>query len=122
MATGVYLRSEGERFIFGLSNENEPAGDNQAVDWGWLEHTLGLALPRFPFLETAGLDRKACWAGLYAITPDHLPILGGISGTPGFYNACGFSGHGVQHAPATGLILAEEVLEGEATQLRHYGF
>ena len=114
MATGVYLRSEGERFIFGLSNEDEPAGDNQAVDWGWLEHTLDLALPRFPFLETAGLDRKACWAGLYAITPDHLPILGEVSGTSGFYNACGFSGHGVQHAPATGLILAEEVLDGEA--------
>ena len=114
MATGVYLRSEGERFIFGLSNENEPAGDNQAVDWNWLEHTLDLALPRFPFLETAELDRKACWAGLYAITPDHLPIIGRMSSAPGFYNACGFSGHGVQHAPATGLILAEEVLDGEA--------
>ena len=114
MATGVYLRSEGERFIFGLSNENEPAGDNQAVDWGWLEHTLDLALPRFPFLEQAGLDRKACWAGLYAITPDHLPILGQMKDAPGFYNACGFSGHGVQHAPATGLILAEEILDGEA--------
>jgi sarcosine oxidase, subunit beta len=112
MTTGVYLRSEGERFIFGLSNHDESVGDNQAVDWAWLEHTLGLALPRFPFLERAGLDRKACWAGLYEITPDHIPILGRMPGAENFYNACGFSGHGVQHAPATGLILSEEILDG----------
>jgi sarcosine oxidase, subunit beta len=112
MTTGVYLRSEGERFIFGLSNHDEPAGDNQAVDWAWMEHTLGLALPRFPLLERAGLDRRACWAGLYEITPDHIPILGRMPGAENFYNACGFSGHGVQHAPATGLILSEEILDG----------
>lgn len=112
MTTGVYLRSEGERLIFGLSNLDEPAGDNQAVDWNWLEHTLELALPRFPFLETVGLDRRACWAGLYEITPDHLPILGKMPGVDHFYNACGFSGHGVQHSAATGLILAEEILDG----------
>ncbi len=112
MTTGVYLRSEGERFIFGLSNHDEPVGDNQAVDWAWMEHTLELALPRFPMLETAGLDRKACWAGLYEITPDHIPILGRMPNIENFYNACGFSGHGVQHAPATGLILSEEILDG----------
>jgi sarcosine oxidase, subunit beta len=114
MTTGVYLRSEGERFIFGLSNHDEPVGDNQAVDWAWMEHTLELALPRFPFLETAGLDRRACWAGLYEITPDHIPILGRMPGVENFYNACGFSGHGVQHAPATGLILSEEILDGRS--------
>ena len=114
MTTGVYVRSEGMRFLIGLSNEDELPGDNQAVDWVWLEHTLELALPRFPFLERVGLDQKACWAGLYAITPDHLPILGEMIEGDGFYNACGFSGHGVQHAPATGLILSEEILDGQA--------
>ena len=114
MGTGVWVRSEGERFIFGLSKLDEPPGDNQAVDWDWLEPTLTQALPRFPFLERAGLDARACWAGLYAITPDHLPILGEMPRAPGFFNACGFSGHGVQHSPATGLIIAEEVLDGGA--------
>jgi sarcosine oxidase subunit beta len=114
MSTGVWLRSEGERFIIGLSNLQEPPGDNQAVDWAWLDHTLEQALPRFPFLERAGLDWRACWAGLYEITPDHQPILGEMPQAPGFFNACGFSGHGVQHAPATGLIVAEEVLDGQA--------
>jgi sarcosine oxidase subunit beta len=112
--TGLYLRSEGERFLFGLSNLEEPSSTNLAVDWSWLEHTLELALHRFPFLSNAALDRDACWAGLYAITPDHHPILGRMPGLEGFFNACGFSGHGVQHAPATGLILSEEILDGEA--------
>lgn len=115
LTTGVYLRSEGERFLFGRSNPDEPSGENLAVDWQWLEPTLELALPRFPFLGAAELDRRACWAGLYAMTPDHLPILGAMPGANGWLNACGFSGHGVQHAPATGLAIAEEALEGGAT-------
>ncbi len=109
--TGVWLRSEGSRFIMGLANRDEPPSHNQAIDWVWLEHLLELALPRFPFLERAGLDAKACWAGLYAMTPDHLPILGEAKERPGFFNACGFSGHGVQHSPATGYILAAEIME-----------
>ena len=113
--SGVYIRSEGERFLFGRSNPAEPPSERLDVDWAWLESTLELALPRFPFLEQAGLDRKACWAGSYEMTPDHLPILGAAATIPGWFNACGFSGHGVQHAPATGLAIAEEVLDGTCT-------
>ncbi|MDZ7704831.1 MAG: FAD-binding oxidoreductase [Trueperaceae bacterium] len=113
VATGVWVRSEGQRFILGRSNPDEPAGDVQTVDWVWLEPLLTLATTRFPFLEQTALDRKACWAGLYAITPDHTPILGEMPGAPGFVNACGFSGHGVQHSPAAGMLVAEEILEGE---------
>jgi sarcosine oxidase subunit beta len=114
MSSGAHVRSEGQRFILGHSKAAEPPGENEAVDWEWLSHTLELLLPRFPFLETVGLDRRACWAGLYEITPDHLPILGRMPGAEDFVNACGFSGHGVMHAPASGLITAEEVLDGQA--------
>lgn len=114
LATGVYLRSEGNRVLFGLSNPDEPAGFDLTVDWHWLDTLLEQALPRFPFLARAALDRRGCWAGLYAVTPDHLPILGRSRTLAGFVNACGFSGHGVQHAPATGLAIAEEVFDGEA--------
>ena len=110
--SGVYLRSEGNRFIFGKSNPDESPGFNPAIDWGWLNRVLELALPRFPFLERAGLDRRACWVGHYALTPDHLPVLGRMPQAPTFVNACGFSGHGVQHAPATGIIVADEVFDG----------
>lgn len=114
LGSGVWLRSEGRRLIFGLSNPAEPAGFNEALDWLWLEHVLERALPRFRWLERAALDRRASWAGLYSVTPDHLPILGTPAALPRFANAVGFSGHGVQHAPASGLIVAEELLDGGA--------
>ena len=114
LTTGVYVRSEGDRFLFGLSNRDQPPGFDETVDWSWLETVLEMALGRFPFLEAAGLDHRSCWAGLYAISPDHLPVLGEARQAPGFVNACGFSGHGVQHAPATGLAISEEILDGGA--------
>lgn len=104
--TGVWLRSEGERVIFGRSNPDERPGENERVDWDWLEPTLALALPRFPFLERAALDRRACWAGHYEVTPDHLPAIGWDPHQPGLLHCAGFSGHGVQHAPATGASVA----------------
>ena len=52
------------------------------------------------------------WAGLYAVTPDHHPIV--EESIPGFVNAVGFSGHGFMHAPATGTCVAEIVAHGEA--------
>ncbi|MEM6429495.1 MAG: FAD-dependent oxidoreductase [Deinococcota bacterium] len=121
MATGIWLRSEDTHFLMGRSNLNEPPGDNQEVDWDWLQQSLTPALHRFPALGRVNLDLGACWAGLYAITPDHTPILGEAVSHPGFINACGFSGHGVQHAPATGLIIKEVIFEETPTfELERY--
>jgi len=33
---------------------------------------------------------------------------------PGFVNDCGWNGHGVMHAPAAGLVLAELMVDGAA--------
>lgn len=114
VATGFYLRGEGERVLFGRSNPDEPPGFREGMDWSWLEPTLEAGLSRFPWLERAGLDRRASWWGHYAVTPDHNPILGRMPGVEGWYNAVGFSGHGVQQAAAVGRVLAEEVVDGRA--------
>jgi len=53
---------------------------------------------------------KRGWAGLYAVTPDHHPIIDET--VPGFVNAVGFSGHGFQHAPATAGVVSELLLDG----------
>jgi sarcosine oxidase subunit beta len=53
------------------------------------------------------------WAGLYAVTPDHHPVI--EETVPGLVTAAGFSGHGFQHAPATGRLVAELILDGEAS-------
>jgi len=117
VASGFYLRGEGERLMFGMSNHDEPAGFNEGMDWSWLEPTLAAGLGRFPWLERAGLDHSASWWGYYATTPDHNPILGAMPGVPSWYNAVGFSGHGVQHAAAVGRLLAEEVVDGRAKSI-----
>ena len=49
------------------------------------------------------------WAGLYEMTPDHHAIIGPSSDVEGFYTIAGFSGHGFQHAPAAGRILADVI-------------
>ncbi|WP_277554635.1 NAD(P)/FAD-dependent oxidoreductase [Halobaculum limi] len=53
------------------------------------------------------------WAGLYAVTPDHHAIV--EESVPGVVTAAGFSGHGFQHAPATAKVVAELVVDGEAS-------
>ncbi len=48
------------------------------------------------------------------LTPDYHGILGPARQAPGFYVACGFSGHGFMHAPAIGILMSEIVLDGRA--------
>ncbi|HVL59256.1 MAG TPA: FAD-dependent oxidoreductase [Burkholderiaceae bacterium] len=106
--SGVWLRPEGERLIFGLSDPSE-RGFREGVDWPWLETVYPTALERFPWFEQLSIDRRACWWGYYEVTPDHQPILGPMPDAPGWYNACGFSGHGVQQAAAVGRVVAAEI-------------
>jgi len=112
--SGFYLRKEGDKLLIGLTNENEPPGENYAIDWAWLETVLEAGARRFPFLAELGIVRRNCWAGLYENTPDHMPILGRHPEVTNYIDASGFSGHGVMHSPATGMLIAEEVLDGRA--------
>ncbi len=112
--SGFYMRKEGESILMGKSNPDEPSSYNTTVDWRWLDHVLEIGLSRFPILEEAGLAESQCWSGLYEITPDHNPILGRHPALAGYLDASGFSGHGIMHSPATGLLIAEEILDGRA--------
>ena len=112
--SGFYIRPEGEKLLIGVTNEKEPSSENLTVDWEWLETVLERGAQRFPFLENVGIVRRNCWAGLYENTPDHLPILGRHPDLMNYVDASGFSGHGVMHSPATGMLTAEEILEGRA--------
>ncbi|GAB4193848.1 MAG: FAD-binding oxidoreductase [Roseiflexaceae bacterium] len=114
VGSGFYMRKEQAHVLFGMSNYAEPPGYNTAVDWGWLDTVLTAGLRRFPPLEQAALSERRCWAGAYEITPDHMPILGRHPDLPNYIDASGFSGHGIMHAPATGLLMAEEILDGRA--------
>lgn len=114
VGSGFYMRKEGQGILMGKSNPDEPSSFVTTVDWAWLDHVLEVGLHRFPILEHAGLAEQQCWAGLYEITPDHNPILGRHPELPSYLDASGFSGHGIMHAPATGMLIAEEILDGRA--------
>jgi sarcosine oxidase subunit beta len=117
VGSDFYMRKENQKVLFGISNESEPPGENLAVDWEWLDVVMEAGISRFPMLEQAGLATKNCWAGLYEITTDHNPILGTHPDLPNYVDASGFSGHGVMHSPATGKLIAEEILDGRANTI-----
>jgi sarcosine oxidase subunit beta len=109
--TGVYLHTESGGLLVGKADKDEPPGFNEASDFGFVERVAALAMERVPAVERARV--KTSWAGLYEVTPDNHPILGEVA--PGVYAACGFSGHGVMHAPATGRLMAELLTAGRTS-------
>jgi sarcosine oxidase subunit beta len=117
LGTGVYLRSEGPRLLFGASRPDEVDGYNIALDWPWMETVMEMAMGRFPWLGDIPLDPTGAWAGTYDNSPDHRAILGAHPGTRTWIDACGLSGHGVMQAPELGRLVAEQVADGAITSL-----
>jgi sarcosine oxidase, subunit beta len=87
------------------------------VDPDWVDMVERAAHARVPVLRRATIDRAACWAGLYEISPDKHPILGAAPECPNLFFANGSSGHGVMHAPALGQLLAEIISDGKASRM-----
>ncbi len=114
VASGVYFRSEGERLLLGRSNPDEQPGFVTGIDWEFLEPTLALTVARFPWFAREELDARASWYGYYELTPDHNGIIGASRQVAGWVDASGFSGHGVQQAPAVGRAVREEIVDGRA--------
>lgn len=106
-----YMRREGPGLILGMGAVESDEEDPQ-VDWSFLDAVIEQSLRRAPALADAGV--KTAWAGLRPVTPDDHPILGEAAGLAGFYNDCGWGGHGVMHAPAAGQALAELIVRGRA--------
>jgi heterotetrameric sarcosine oxidase beta subunit len=60
------------------------------------------------------------WTGLYNMTPDGRPILGGVDEVEGFYLAVGLCGIGLMLSPITGILMAEYIIDSTMphTQIR----
>jgi len=117
LGTGVYVRSEGPRLMFGGARPDQADGYDTRVDWPWMESVLALAVARFPWVADLPFDRAACWAGTYENSPDHHGILGAHPAVPTWINACGFSGHGLMQSPEIGRLVAEQIQAGAITSL-----
>jgi sarcosine oxidase subunit beta len=113
-AKSLYFHPEGPGLLTGMSNPNEPPGFDQNIDLEWELIHLEAAINRLPLLEHAGLASRL--AGLYEVTPDAHPIFGK---TPleGYFLLSGFSGHGFMHGPIAGKLMAEIIIDGQATTM-----
>src|SRR5438034_5661159 len=112
-ASGLYAHRESGGVLLGMADPNEKPGFDDSVNPDFMPAVVERALARFPILERTSI--KTGWAGLYEDTPDKHPILGKVDGIEGFVNAAGFSGHGIMHAPATGELIAELIVDGKTS-------
>jgi FAD-dependent oxidoreductase domain-containing protein 1 len=121
----LVIRPEGKGYSVGLVDSHEPRGFNFDVDPNYFENLVWPACAsRIPAFEKLKLKRE--WAGLYdECELDGNMILGNWRGKlDNFYVACGFSGHGLMHAPAVGRALAELITKGryETLDLARMGY
>jgi sarcosine oxidase subunit beta len=111
---GWYFRQEVDGLLLSGPLDLEPSF-NLNIDYEAMAETSENAIYRVPDLEKARIARG--WAGLYEISPDHHAILGKVPELEGFILANGFSGHGFQHSPAVGKVIAELIVEGRANTI-----
>jgi glycine/D-amino acid oxidase-like deaminating enzyme len=108
------MRREGPGLLIGMgaveSDEEDPK-----VDWSFLNVVVDHSMHRAPPLAQAGVQTG--WAGLRSVTPDDDPILGPMPHLHGFFNDCGWGGHGIMNAPAAGQALAEWIVDGQAASV-----
>jgi sarcosine oxidase subunit beta len=103
-ATSFYFHREGANLLFGMGDPAERESFDLSVNWDLLGDIAPVAARRLPPLADAAIVKA--WAGLYEMTPDAMPIIG-PTGPEGLYTIAGFSGHGFQHSPAAGRIVAD---------------
>ena len=118
--TGVHWRHDDtstaetpDQLVVARTRPNEPPGESFVCDLSRWETDFRTPLvSRVPQFEPLKLIEG--WAGLYAMTPDHNPVLGEHPNLSGFFLANGFSGHGLMIAPAIGKVLSELIRIGRS--------
>lgn len=111
---GWYFRQEVDGFLLSGPLDQDPSF-NTTIDYEAMAEASENAMYRVPALEKARIARG--WAGVYEISPDNHAILGRVPEVSGFILANGFSGHGFQHSPAVGKVIAELIVDGKSTTI-----
>jgi sarcosine oxidase subunit beta len=124
MSNGFHFRSDLQAgstkptgVLMAWPDPDETEGFKTDFDSSFTSKILKRAVNRVPDFARVKVKPERCRTGLYEMTPDHHAIIGESKQVRGLFFANGFSGHGVMHSPATGRIISELVLHGEARTL-----
>jgi len=109
LPAGLYWRPEEGGLLFGMSNPDEPPGENREVDEDYLARMRARLATLVPV--TAGLGLRRVWAATIDYTSDHLPIIGPAPGRDGVTVASA-GGAGMMWGPAVARAAADVALTG----------
>ncbi len=119
--TGTYFRREGwgNHYLCGrspASDEEEPDISNNDVDYDFFDEKVWPVLAnRAKCFEKIKI--KSAWSGFYDYNAwDQNAIIGSHPFDPNLWFATGFSGHGIQQAPAVGRAIMELMLDSQQFQ------
>ncbi len=125
--SGVHFRQDGpETYMIGARPDPDPAvdPDDFTMDHSlWETHVWPIVATRIPQFEALRIVTE--WAGHYAYNAfDQNAVLGPHDQLENFYFINGFSGHGLQQAPAMGRGLAELITHGafQTMDLTTFGY
>ncbi|PSP84306.1 FAD-dependent oxidoreductase [Halobacteriales archaeon QS_1_68_17] len=121
LGTGAYFRPwDMDRILAGGHFEDDdptvdpdnPQSFQDTVDLEWADMAMEALMSSSDYF---GLDTEIvrAWSGVYAITPSNHPII--EESVPGFVNNVGHSGRAFMHSPASGELVAEIAVDGEAS-------
>ena len=124
--SGIWFRPEGEAFITAIAPrpEDDAADLPLTVDQSLFDERIWPALAeRVPAFDA--IRQRSAWAGYYEYsTFDQNAIIGAHPEVTNLVFATGFSGHGIQHAPAVGRAISERIVHGryETLDLGIFGY
>ena len=117
--SGVHVRSDGKYYMAGCTPDEDPdvAFDDFGFDHSlWEEKVWPIVATRIPAFEQVRVINE--WVGHYAYnTFDQNAVIGRHTRVSNFIFVNGFSGHGLQQAPAVGRGVAELIAYGEYRSL-----
>jgi sarcosine oxidase, subunit beta len=105
--SGLYWRPEEGGLLFGMSDPDEPPGENRVLDLDYLALMRSKLAALVPL--TAGLGLRRAWSATIDFTPDHLPIIGPAAGLKRVVVASA-GGAGMMWGPAVARCAADVAL------------
>lgn len=96
-----------------IAGTMEFRGPDEPLQRRRIEAILASVRPLFQNMDLE--DRQDEWVGSRPVTPDGLPLIGATN-TPGIYAAGGHGMWGIVLGPATGKLLAEQIMTGRVPE------